>query len=76
MIADVQTVLDFQVPAWADEGAPARVEERVREHHADLAALMTQVLEGLAEDPDLATRRAREVIHDAMRSADQDDGTS
>jgi len=67
VIDAVQELLDFQMAAWADADAPARLLERLAVEGADLAAFMAAFGEAFAEDPEQATLRARELIHEQMR---------
>jgi AbiV family abortive infection protein len=68
MISDVQAVLDFQMPAWGDNEAPARLLQRLDEHSADFTQFFGNVKAAIAADVDTAVSRARQVIHEHMQS--------
>jgi AbiV family abortive infection protein len=67
MIDAVQELLDFQMGAWVDAGAPARLLERLAVSGPDLEVFMTAYKEAAAEDLEQATLRARDFIHEQMR---------
>jgi hypothetical protein len=69
VIGVTQMVLDFQMHAWADAGAPDRLLERLAQAGPDLEQFMTMFGEAMETDVDAAVRRAGRFIRDQVASS-------
>jgi AbiV family abortive infection protein len=67
LIADVQALLDFQMPAWGDADAPDRLLRRLDEIGGDFTATYAELEPAIMADPDEAVAQVRRVIHAHMR---------
>ncbi len=71
MISDVQAVLDFQLVAWGDDEAPARILQRLDESAGPLAELFEQVQAAIETDPDATLEVFRAAITASIQATSE-----
>jgi AbiV family abortive infection protein len=76
LIAAVDESLGFLLAAWGDDGVVERFTAIFRDRRDDLGALMLQINEAVAADPDAALAAGRRMVHELGTASPEGHQTS